>query len=196
VARKKADLGNDRLMNRPEVAAALDVDPSLVITWARRGRLPSVRTPGGGQRRYRESEVQKILAQGGRPPERPRTGRKPRILPPGYLSTADAAQRLNLSEPSVCIWIRSGKLDARRDARDEYEIPETAVEALLREPRSVRAQHRPRWETRRLVWKLHDEGLPRPEIGERLGIAKDTVNYHIKNGRPPSPAGDAPQASE
>lgn len=39
-----------RLMTLGEVAAYLRVDPKTVSRWCRKGRLPSVRTPGGHHR--------------------------------------------------------------------------------------------------------------------------------------------------
>ena len=51
---------NDRLLTRGEVAAAFRVSVKTVSGWARDGRLPSIRTPGG-HRRFLESEVRALL---------------------------------------------------------------------------------------------------------------------------------------
>jgi excisionase family DNA binding protein len=55
------ELPGEPLLTPQEVAAMFRVDPKTVTRWARDGRLSSVRTLGG-HRRYRESEVRKLLA--------------------------------------------------------------------------------------------------------------------------------------
>lgn len=56
--------GNDPLLTPGEVAALFRVDPKTVTRWAsaRPPRIRSVRTPGG-HRRFRESEVNRLLAE-------------------------------------------------------------------------------------------------------------------------------------
>ncbi|HEY9413237.1 MAG TPA: BldC family transcriptional regulator [Pseudonocardia sp.] len=54
---------NDRLLTPGEVAALFRVDPKTVTRWARAGRLPCVRTPGG-HTRYWESYVTALLTRG------------------------------------------------------------------------------------------------------------------------------------
>ncbi|MFI5930482.1 BldC family transcriptional regulator [Micromonospora sp. NPDC051543] len=49
-----------RLLKPFEVAALLRVDPKTVTRWAVVGRIESIRTPGG-HRRFRESDVRKLL---------------------------------------------------------------------------------------------------------------------------------------
>lgn len=51
----------DALLTPAEVAAMFRVDPKTVTRWAKAGKLTSIRTLGG-HRRYRESEVRKILS--------------------------------------------------------------------------------------------------------------------------------------
>jgi excisionase family DNA binding protein len=51
---------DNKLLTPAEVAAMLRVDPRTVTRWARGGKLPSIRTPGG-HRRYSESEVRGFL---------------------------------------------------------------------------------------------------------------------------------------
>lgn len=46
-----------------EVAALFGVHPKTVTKWAKRGRLSSVRTPGGHRLRYLESEVRELLSK-------------------------------------------------------------------------------------------------------------------------------------
>lgn len=51
----------DRLLTPGEVADLFRVDPKTVTRWAKAGKLTSIRTLGG-HRRYRESEVRKLLS--------------------------------------------------------------------------------------------------------------------------------------
>lgn len=50
----------EALLTPAEVAAMFRVDPKTVTRWAKAGKLSSIRTLGG-HRRYRESEVRKLL---------------------------------------------------------------------------------------------------------------------------------------
>lgn len=52
---------SDPLLTPGEVAILFRVDPKTVTRWARQGKIDSIRTPGG-HRRYRESDVLKLLA--------------------------------------------------------------------------------------------------------------------------------------
>jgi excisionase family DNA binding protein len=59
-----------RLLRTREVALLFQVSERAVTDWARKGRLPSVRTPGG-HRRYPADQVHELLVQTGRvEPER------------------------------------------------------------------------------------------------------------------------------
>ncbi len=49
-----------RLLRTREVAALFQVSERAVTDWARRGRIPSVRTPGG-HRRYPADQVRILL---------------------------------------------------------------------------------------------------------------------------------------
>jgi excisionase family DNA binding protein len=51
----------DKLLTPSEVAAIFRVDPKTVTRWAKVGKLSSIRTLGG-HRRFREEEVQMLLA--------------------------------------------------------------------------------------------------------------------------------------
>ena len=51
----------ERLLTPGEVALMFRVDPKTVARWATTGRVGSIRTPGG-HRRFRESEVKRLLA--------------------------------------------------------------------------------------------------------------------------------------
>jgi excisionase family DNA binding protein len=48
------------LLRTSDVATLFQVSERTVSDWARRGRIPSVRTPGG-HRRYPAKEIQKLL---------------------------------------------------------------------------------------------------------------------------------------
>lgn len=52
-----------KLLTPAEVAKLFRVHPRTVKRWAEMGKLHSVRTLGG-QRRYFESEINQVLAQG------------------------------------------------------------------------------------------------------------------------------------
>jgi len=54
-----------RLLRTREVAVLFQVSERAVTDWARKGRLPSVRTPGG-HRRYPADLVHGLLVQTGR----------------------------------------------------------------------------------------------------------------------------------
>jgi excisionase family DNA binding protein len=54
-----------RLLRTREVALLFQVSERAVTDWARKGRLPSVRTPGG-HRRYPAEQVQQLLVETGR----------------------------------------------------------------------------------------------------------------------------------
>jgi excisionase family DNA binding protein len=61
----------ERLLTPGQVARLFNVDRQTVTRWAATGRLGSIRTPGG-HHRFRESEVNELLADGAR---RDSTGR-------------------------------------------------------------------------------------------------------------------------
>ena len=56
-------LEHERLLTPAEVAALFRVDPKTVTRWAQAGKLTAIRTLGG-HRRYRESEVSRLLEAG------------------------------------------------------------------------------------------------------------------------------------
>jgi excisionase family DNA binding protein len=51
-----------RLLRTREVATLFQVSERAVTDWARKGRIPSVRTPGG-HRRYPADEIRVLLQQ-------------------------------------------------------------------------------------------------------------------------------------
>lgn len=57
---------DDRLMTPGEVATLFRVDPKTVTRWAASDRITSIKTPGG-HRRFRESEIRRLLAEGYEP---------------------------------------------------------------------------------------------------------------------------------
>jgi excisionase family DNA binding protein len=56
------------LLTWTEVASLFGVDRQTVVVWAKRGRLPSVRTPGG-EHRVRAAEIRQVPV---RPPHHSR----------------------------------------------------------------------------------------------------------------------------
>ncbi len=56
--------GERRVLRTAEVAALFQVSERAVTDWAARGRLPSVRTPGG-HRRYPVDAVRELLERSG-----------------------------------------------------------------------------------------------------------------------------------
>lgn len=50
------------LLTVAEVAAELRVDPATVRLWARQGKIPVVKLPGGRLKRFRREDVDAILA--------------------------------------------------------------------------------------------------------------------------------------
>lgn len=59
------DPDDDPLLTPGEVAKRFHVDPKTVARWAAAMRLNSIRTPGG-HRRYRSSEVARLLQKDGK----------------------------------------------------------------------------------------------------------------------------------
>ncbi len=53
----------EQLLTPGEVAVMFRVDPKTVTRWASAGRIGSIRTPGG-HRRFRESEISRLLTDG------------------------------------------------------------------------------------------------------------------------------------
>lgn len=54
----------DRLLTSGEVAALFRVDRKTVSKWAADGRVKSIRTPGGRQRRFWQSEIERLMGEG------------------------------------------------------------------------------------------------------------------------------------
>jgi excisionase family DNA binding protein len=57
---------DEELLTPSEVAAMFRVNPKTVTRWARSGKISAIRTLGG-HRRFRKSEITRILAAGGEP---------------------------------------------------------------------------------------------------------------------------------
>ena len=51
---------DDDLLTSAEVATLFGVDRRTVVLWAKRGRIPALRTPGG-QHRFRADEIRGLL---------------------------------------------------------------------------------------------------------------------------------------
>jgi len=63
------DANGEALLSCGQVAALFRVTPRTVTRWADTGQLHSTRTTGG-DRRFRESEVQALLTNAPTPPSR------------------------------------------------------------------------------------------------------------------------------
>jgi len=57
------DDGPEELLTPSEVAAMFRVNPKTVTRWHRTGKVSAIRTLGG-HRRFRASEIRRLLAQG------------------------------------------------------------------------------------------------------------------------------------
>lgn len=55
---------HDSLLRTSDVAVLFQVSERTVAEWARRGRIPSVRTPGG-HRRYPAGRIRELLVESG-----------------------------------------------------------------------------------------------------------------------------------
>lgn len=53
-------MAEDKLLTSGEVAELMRVDPKTVTRWAKDGRIPAIKTPGG-RPRFWESVVQALL---------------------------------------------------------------------------------------------------------------------------------------
>jgi len=56
-------VASERLLRTSDVALLFQVSERTVSEWARRGRVPSVRTPGG-HRRYPAEQIRQLFADG------------------------------------------------------------------------------------------------------------------------------------
>jgi excisionase family DNA binding protein len=61
-ARLQAEAHDDDLLTSAEVASLFGVDRRTVVLWAKRGRIPALRTPGG-QHRFRAEEIRGLLEE-------------------------------------------------------------------------------------------------------------------------------------
>jgi excisionase family DNA binding protein len=62
--RQRGSSREGELLTSAEVASLFGVDRRTVVLWAKRGRLPAVRTPGG-QHRFRANEIRQLLETNG-----------------------------------------------------------------------------------------------------------------------------------
>jgi excisionase family DNA binding protein len=61
-ARLRAEASDEDLLTSAEVANLFGVDRRTVVLWAKRGRIPALRTPGG-QHRFRADEIRGLLEE-------------------------------------------------------------------------------------------------------------------------------------
>jgi excisionase family DNA binding protein len=66
-ARDRGDTPEE-LLTPSEVAAMFRVNPKTVTRWHRTGKVSAIRTLGG-HRRFRASEIRRLLAEGERSPD-------------------------------------------------------------------------------------------------------------------------------
>ena len=68
MAQSARDRGEDRgaLVSVAQAAALLGVHPNTLRAWTDAGRLPAFRINARGDRRYRQGDVQRLLAEIGR----------------------------------------------------------------------------------------------------------------------------------
>ena len=71
------DRGSDleALISVAQAAALLGIHPNTLRAWTDAGRLTAYRINARGDRRYRRGDVERLLAEGGDPPEQPSTDR-------------------------------------------------------------------------------------------------------------------------
>jgi excisionase family DNA binding protein len=62
LGRLQAEASDDDLLTSAEVASLFGVDRRTVVLWAKRGRIPALRTPGG-QHRFRADEIRGLLEE-------------------------------------------------------------------------------------------------------------------------------------
>lgn len=62
--RQNGSSDQGELLTSAEVASLFGVDRRTVVLWAKRGRLPALRTPGG-QHRFRAEEIRRLLETNG-----------------------------------------------------------------------------------------------------------------------------------
>ena len=60
-SQQNGDPLNEHWLTSAEVSSLFRVDRGTVARWAKAGRIHAVRTPGGRDLRYRESEVRALL---------------------------------------------------------------------------------------------------------------------------------------
>lgn len=80
VAKAARDRGGDQgtLVSVAQAAALLGVHPNTIRAWTDAGRLPAFRINARGDRRYRQGDVQRLLAEG--------TGDEPQAKPEHHVS--------------------------------------------------------------------------------------------------------------
>jgi excisionase family DNA binding protein len=101
---------NGELLTSAEVASLFGVDRRTVVLWAKRGRIPALRTPGG-QHRFRAEEIRRLLDMGAHTRGGARGGLGGGLAPPPtppscYLPTLANTSRLvriSRSSPSTVI---------------------------------------------------------------------------------------------
>src|SRR5882672_10861971 len=140
--------GKKRLLSVGAVASRAGVSADTVRLWEREGRLRAARTPGG-QRRFREEDVDALLGVG----EGSRSGRTEIVRPAGPVKSArpiTAAEPADRREPAGSVGPTQHPSPRRRvmEARADLEVLRARREAELllmarrqEEAAAVRAAH-------------------------------------------------------
>lgn len=112
----------ERWLRVGEVAERFGVGPRTVKQWARKGRLPAIRTLGGHYR-FPESAINEQIQAS--VPTAPAEAQD-RLLRPGEI-----AELFSIDPRPVGRWAKQGRLPAVRTIGGHYRFPEAAVRALL-----------------------------------------------------------------
>jgi len=126
-SRRQALAPKDRWLRVGEVAERFGVGPRTVKQWARKGRLPAIRTLGGHYR-FPESAIDEQIQAG--VPTAIGSGTsaegQDRLLRPG-----EVAELFGIDQRPVGRWAKQGRIPAVRTIGGHYRFPEAAVRALL-----------------------------------------------------------------
>ncbi len=124
-SRRTALAPKDRWLRVGEVAERFGVGPRTVKQWARKGRLPAIRTLGGHYR-FPESAINEQLQAGVPTAIGAGAETQDRLLRPG-----EVAELFGVDQRPVGRWAKQGRLPAVRTIGGHYRFPEAAVRALL-----------------------------------------------------------------
>lgn len=116
------------LLTPAEVAALLQVDPKTVARWAAKGKLPSLRTPGG-HRRYRQADVQHFIGDRHETKDNGAVTDTEIVL----LTSGDVATMFGVDRTTVVRWATTGVLPCIRTPSGHRRFLENDVRQLQQE---------------------------------------------------------------